>query len=61
MPTTTATPDADEFVLTGTKYLVPAATVAERVPRDRATTPAGTAVFLVDADAAGLRIQRAAH
>src|SRR5687767_8791835 len=25
VPTTTATPDSDEFVLTGTKYLVPAA------------------------------------
>src|SRR5687768_606782 len=56
VPTTTATPVGDEYVLTGTKYLVPAATVATMflVP---ATTPSGTAVFLVDPDTRGLRVQ----
>ena len=56
MPTTTAAPDGAEYVLTGTKYLVPAATVATAflVP---ATTPDGTAVFLVDADTAGLQVR----
>ena len=56
VPTTTATQDGDEYVLTGSKYLVPAATVASTflVP---ATTPSGTAIFLVDPDSAGLRIQ----
>ena len=55
VPTTTASSDDGELVLTGTKYLVPAATVATAflVP---ATTPDGTAVFLVDADTAGLQI-----
>ncbi len=56
VPTTTATPDGEEYVLTGTKYLVPAATVATTflVP---ATTPSGTAVFLVDPGTTGLRVQ----
>ena len=56
VPTTTATPDGAEYVLTGTKYVVPAATVATMflVP---ATTPSGTAVFLVDPGTSGLRIQ----
>jgi alkylation response protein AidB-like acyl-CoA dehydrogenase len=56
VPTTTAAEDGVEHVLTGAKYLVPAATVATSflVP---ATTPAGTAVFLVDADAAGLLVR----
>jgi alkylation response protein AidB-like acyl-CoA dehydrogenase len=56
VPTTTATPDGDEYVLTGTKYLVPAATVATTflVP---ATTPSGTAIFLVDPGTPGLRVQ----
>ncbi|MFZ0140598.1 MAG: acyl-CoA dehydrogenase family protein [Aeromicrobium sp.] len=55
VPTTTAAQDSDDYVLTGTKYLVPAATVASMflVP---ATTPDGAAVFLVDADATGLTI-----
>ncbi len=55
VPTTTAAQDGEEHVLTGTKYLVPAATVATTflVP---ATTPDGAAVFLVDADAPGLTI-----
>jgi 3-oxocholest-4-en-26-oyl-CoA dehydrogenase beta subunit len=55
VPTTTAADDGSEIVLSGTKYLVPAAAVADAflVP---ATTPSGTAVFLVDADANGLRI-----
>jgi len=56
VPTTTAADDGGEFVLTGTKYLVPAATVATAflVP---ATTPDGTAVFLVDADTPGLQVR----
>ena len=56
VPTTTATQDGDEYVLTGTKYLVPAATVATTflVP---ATTQSGTAIFLVDPDTTGLRVQ----
>ena len=55
VPTTTAAQDGEDYVLTGTKYLVPAATVATLflVP---ATTPDGAAVFLVDADASGLTI-----
>ena len=55
VPTTTASQDGDEHVLTGTKYLVPSATVASMflVP---ATTPDGAAVLLVDADAPGLTI-----
>jgi alkylation response protein AidB-like acyl-CoA dehydrogenase len=55
VPTTTAAQDGEDHVLTGTKYLVPAATVARMflVP---ATTPDGAAVFLVDADASGLTI-----
>ena len=56
VPTTTAAQDGEEYVLTGAKYLVPAATVATAflVP---ATTPTGTAVFLVDADTSDLRVQ----
>ena len=56
VPTTTATQDGGEHVLNGAKYLVPAATVATTflVP---ATTPSGTAVFLVDRETSGLRIQ----
>lgn len=55
VPTTTATPDGSDFLLRGTKCLVNAATVATAflVP---AQTPDGTAVFLVDADSPGLRI-----
>ncbi len=56
VPTTSAAQDGEEYVLTGTKYLVPAATVATLflVP---ATTPDGTAVFVVDAEAAGLQVR----
>ena len=56
VPTTTATQDGEEYVLTGAKYVVPAATVATTflVP---ATTPSGTAVFLVDPGTSGLRVQ----
>jgi alkylation response protein AidB-like acyl-CoA dehydrogenase len=55
VPTTTAAQDGDDYVLTGTKYLVPAATVATMflVP---ATTPDGAAVFLVEADASDLTV-----
>jgi alkylation response protein AidB-like acyl-CoA dehydrogenase len=55
VPTTTASQEGSEYVLSGSKYLVPAAAVATAflVP---ATTPSGTAVFLVDADTPGLRV-----
>ena len=56
VPTTTATPVGEEFVLAGTKYLVPAATVATTFLVS-ATTPSGTAVFLVDPGTPGLRVQ----
>ena len=56
MPTTTAALDGEEYVLSGTKYLVPAATVADAFVVT-ATTPDGTGVFLIDADAAGLQIR----
>lgn len=55
-PTTTAVEDGDEFVLTGKKYLVPAATIANAF-LVTATTASGAAVFLVDADTHGLVIQ----
>lgn len=56
-PTTTAALDSEEYVLTGTKYLVPAATVAAAFLAT-ATTPDGPAVFLLDAETAGLRVQQ---
>lgn len=56
VPTTTAAPDGDEYVLTGIKYLVPAATVANAF-LVTTTTPDGSGVFLVDADSTGLRIR----
>ncbi|MEO6472489.1 MAG: acyl-CoA dehydrogenase family protein [Aeromicrobium sp.] len=56
VPTTTAARDGEEFILTGTKYLVPAATVANAF-LVTATTPDGTGVFLVAADTAGLQIR----
>jgi len=56
VPTTTAALDGPEYVLTGTKYLVPAATVAAAF-LITASTPDGTVVFLIDADAAGLQIR----
>ena len=59
VPTTTAAQDGADFVLTGTKYLVPAATVATAF-LVTATTPDGAGVFLVDADASGLQVRRAA-
>lgn len=55
-PTTTAAPDRAEFVLTGRKYLVPAATVATAF-LVTATTSEGAAVFLVDADTNGLTVR----
>jgi alkylation response protein AidB-like acyl-CoA dehydrogenase len=54
-PTATAAPDGGEFLLSGAKYLVPAATVATAF-LVTATTPDGTGVFLIDADTAGLQI-----
>lgn len=56
VPTTTAAEEGGDFVLTGTKYLVPAATVATAF-LVTATTSGGAAVFLVDADAVGLLIR----
>ncbi len=56
VPTTTAALDGAEHVLTGTKYLVHAATAADAF-LVTATTPDGTGVFLVDADASGLQIR----
>lgn len=55
-PTTTAADDGGAYVLTGTKYLVPAATVATQF-LVTATMPDGTAVFLVDADTPRLHIR----
>jgi alkylation response protein AidB-like acyl-CoA dehydrogenase len=56
VPTSTAAQDVYGYVLTGAKYLVPAATVADAflVP---ASTPTGTAVFLIDTGAAGLTVR----
>lgn len=54
-PTTTAAQADGEWVLTGAKYLVPAATVATGF-LVTATAPDGAAVFLVDAGTPGLRI-----
>ncbi len=56
VPTTTAAPDGADYVLTGTKYLVHAATSANAFVVT-ATAPEGAAVFLIDADAAGLAIR----
>jgi alkylation response protein AidB-like acyl-CoA dehydrogenase len=55
-PTTTAAPDGTEYVLTGTKYLVHAATVASAF-LVTASAPDGTGVFLVDADSPGMQIR----
>ncbi len=57
VPTTTATADGDDFILTGTKYLVPAATVADSF-LVTATTPDGAGVFLLDAGTVGLQISK---
>jgi alkylation response protein AidB-like acyl-CoA dehydrogenase len=55
-PTTTAADDGGAYVLTGTKYLVPAATVATAF-LVTAMTPDGAAVFLVDVDTTDLRVR----
>ena len=54
-PTTIAVQADEDLLISGTKHLVPAATAAEAflVP---AMTPSGIAVFLIDAEAAGLSI-----
>ena len=57
VPTTTAAQDGADVVLTGTKYLVPAATVATAF-LVTATTPDGAGVFLVDADTSGLQVHQ---
>lgn len=56
VPTTTAAKDGAEFILAGTKYLVPAATVANAF-LVTATTPGGAATFLIDAETTGLAIR----
>lgn len=56
VPTTTAAEDGGELVLTGTKYLVPAATVATAF-LVTASAPDGHAAFLVDADTRGLDVR----
>ena len=56
LPTTTAALDGSTFMLTGTKYLVPAAIDADAF-LITAATPDGTGVFLVDSDASGLQIR----
>lgn len=53
VPTTAAEPDGDEYRITGSKYLVPAATLATHAVVT-ASTPTGTGVFLVALD--GVRI-----
>jgi alkylation response protein AidB-like acyl-CoA dehydrogenase len=55
-PTTTAAPDGTEYVLTGTKYLVHAATAASAF-LVTASAPDGTGVFLVDADSPGMQLR----
>ena len=55
VPTTTAADDGGEIVLTGTKYLVPAATVAGAF-LVTAATGEGSTVVLVETDTAGLTI-----
>ena len=55
-PTTTAAPDGSEYVLTGTKYLVHAATAASAF-LVTASAPDGTGVFLVDADSPGMQLR----
>ncbi len=55
VPTTIASADGAEFVLTGRKYLVPAATVATGL-LVTAMTPEGAAVFLVDPATPGVVI-----
>jgi alkylation response protein AidB-like acyl-CoA dehydrogenase len=52
-PATTATPDGNGWRLDGTKQLVPAAHIAERILVP-ATTPDGPALFLVDPNADGV-------
>jgi alkylation response protein AidB-like acyl-CoA dehydrogenase len=55
-PTTTAAPDGTEYVLTGTKYLVHAATAASAF-LVTASAPDGTGVFLVDAVSPGMQLR----
>ncbi len=55
-PTTTAAEDGGTYVLTGTKYLVPAGTAAAAF-LVTATTTDGPAVFLVDVNEVGVREQ----
>ncbi len=57
VPTTTAALDGSEFVLTGTKYLVHAASNADAF-LVTATTPDGTGVFLVDTADVQIREQK---
>ncbi|NLU82257.1 acyl-CoA dehydrogenase family protein [Rhodococcus sp. HNM0569] len=56
-PSTTATPEGDAWVLSGTKVLVDAAPVADLFVVS-ASTPSGVAVFLVRADDPGVEVTR---
>jgi len=56
-PATTARPDNGGWRLDGEKQLVPAAHLAQRILVP-AVTPDGTAIFLVDREAAGVRLTR---
>jgi alkylation response protein AidB-like acyl-CoA dehydrogenase len=57
VPTTTVTRDRDDVVVTGTKYLVPAATVADRF-LVTAASPDGSVVVLLGADEVTVKEQR---
>ena len=54
VPTTTADPDGDRWVLNGTKQLVPAGHVGGRILVPARTGDRSSTVFVVDADATGL-------
>lgn len=56
-PVTTAVRSGDDWVLTGTKITVPAATFADLILVP-ATTPEGVAVFLVQPSDAGVTVER---
>jgi alkylation response protein AidB-like acyl-CoA dehydrogenase len=55
-PQTTATPDGDGWRLSGTKFCVPAAEIADAVLVPAATGNGAVGVFLVDAKAEGVSI-----
>ena len=57
-PTAKAVRDGDGWRLTGTKFCVPAAFVAERVLVPARTAEGGIGLFLIDPRAAGVRLER---